>query len=282
MTSVRCWCTIAKTAQTAHVDARDRLNPGRAYYRCGNFGLGATCSFFAWAAIPAQTEVATENRIEVPTSVRKSVPIVPGIKRVEAPKKEEGPNEDDWRRLGIIEKKELVALFGERKKKRRRSKSKVTTDSTTTADSSDNRESSPSSPLSLDAKEDSPPCGGRSYSLSPPISIPKPRQRDDSMVVARFDILNELDRRQALKSMVPKESMIGDKKAPHERRPNTFPLDAATTPTKNNKRSCLQQELLDQEEEDSLNLMFPCPSFQSPKGNKRNGSRKVGRFEERC
>jgi len=40
-----CWCPLSAPGKLSFRDASDRLNPGRAFYQCGN---RPSCSFFAW------------------------------------------------------------------------------------------------------------------------------------------------------------------------------------------------------------------------------------------
>lgn len=61
---ITCWCTPSQKATTAHRPSTDRLNPGRAFYQCGNIGRGSTCSFFQWVQEETKTKPCSQHEGE--------------------------------------------------------------------------------------------------------------------------------------------------------------------------------------------------------------------------
>jgi len=232
------------------MDSKDRLNPGRAYYRCGNFGLGATCSFFAWvtvsivappAASPAKpTEMKTSPLVGRHTPERKVSALTVALKATTKAKSGSHllPAECLQQQTGY-DKEELEKLFG-KKKKRTRTKSQGSKKSVGEKALDEVGIVSPVKEVPNPEPEEM--ICSPYYSSTTPISIPKRDER-----IFRVDVLNELDRQQMLK-----------RNGQNERRPSTYPKDMPRRRMSFSNED--EIEVMDQqhEEREEEFYLFPC------------------------
>lgn len=275
--ATRCWCAIPMNAQIAVMDARDRLNPGRAYYRCGNYGLGATCSFFAWVTMqqqpqpqlpqqhpPQQMASSSRGGVEIKHT---RIPKTPERKVSALTAALEGCGDRNTTQLSQagIDREELEKMFGKKKKKRRTSSSSSSSSSSKStptmpttpglnnnkgspSSSSSSSQSSPSSPITEPEQEQQiDPSPPHYHPSTPPISIPSKR---DNRISKKPDILHELDKKHQM--MLLMRNTNNTNPLDYRRRPNTFPLDTKTQ--RSRRRICLEEDEYDEREEDGVDI----------------------------
>lgn len=251
------------------------------WFSCGNYGLGATCSFFAWVQTTTvvqpiaiqpvqpsqqmQTQQVPPQPTQQTTNARSGGSLSPRSPKLPRAIERERPkisaltvalktrckvNEPELE-LNRLPAKVVEGMDGELENflsgnvaQRRRSRS---SSSNKLKKSTDGIEDGPLTPATKDVEESSASpevVSSPYYSSSSPIHIPKTPERR-----MLFDKLNELDRIQQ------KNQKMMEKGA--RRFTNTYPVTHQTPIS--GRRACFTNDEADDSEEDFYS--FPCPSL---------------------